>query len=557
MIIQRRSALLRSYIIIKLFVKIFWSFYSLRFYRLFHGSLWAEQKKRQLYASQARRFRETAIELGGLLIKLGQFFSTRVDILPAESIEELSGLQDEVAAEEFGKVKLLIESEFSCLIHEVFPFIEEKALASASLGQVHRGKLASGQIVAIKIQRPDIENIIAIDFKAIRKVINMIKIFTDWEKFVDLDAIYHEFYETILAELDYIKEGKNAETIAANCADDPAIIIPAIIWEYTRTRVLTMEYMEGIKISDHQALEAAGINRAALAEKLLQTYIKQVLIHGFYHADPHPGNLFVDQEGHLIMLDFGMVGSIPVALRDLLLEMVYALVNRDFDKVLEYLRKAGFIRYNAESEALTRALAIFIEQFLGQEQELSSLDLNYLLQDLETLLYEQPFQIPANFTFLGRALGTLYGICIGLNPEINFIDVARPYVEEIAPKGSGIFRLLKDKTTQLATSLLELPPLALNVLRKAERGDLSVRVSFQSVNEAIAENTRATRALTWALVFGCLLFGTIYLMVNHFEQVARYTGIFAVISLLPVIINSRNRGRRHAPHPPVMIKRNK
>jgi predicted unusual protein kinase regulating ubiquinone biosynthesis (AarF/ABC1/UbiB family) len=173
---------------------------------------------------------------------------------------------------------------------------------------VHRGKLASGQIVAIKIQRPDIENIIAIDFKAIRKVINMIKIFTDWEKFVDLDAIYHEFYETILAELDYIKEGKNAETIAANCADDPAIIIPAIIWEYTRTRVLTMEYMEGIKISDHQALEAAGINRAALAEKLLQTYIKQVLIHGFYHADPHPGNLFVDQEGHLIMLDFAWWG---------------------------------------------------------------------------------------------------------------------------------------------------------------------------------------------------------------------------------------------------------
>ncbi len=326
--------------------------------------------------------------------------------------------------------------------------------------------------MAVKIQRPGIEELVDTDLKAVRRVIDLIKRLTDWEQYADFDAIYREFSTIVHEELDYIHEGHNAETIAANLAGDQDVIIPRIYWEYTTRRVLTMEFEEGMKITDYEGLAKAGVNRHNLALKLLQIYIKQILVDGFFHADPHPGNIFVTPAGRIILIDFGMVGVISRPLRENLVKLTRAMVQRDYDQVVALLKKVGFLRRGADAGVLARAIGLFMEQVLGEGEGLFSGDLEEILENMETLLYEHPFQIPANFTFLGRALGTVYGLCVGLDPEINFLDEARPYVTEFTRENINLWDIVKEKATTIGNSLVELPPLAERVLRKAERGDL-------------------------------------------------------------------------------------
>ncbi|HWP97846.1 MAG TPA: AarF/UbiB family protein [Syntrophomonadaceae bacterium] len=554
---QSRQGLKRFWLVLSLFLGIFWAFYSLKIKRLWHKEAWIEAKKQELDRSQARIFKDTAVGLGGLLIKLGQFFSTRVDILPPASIEELSTLQDEVRPVLFDQLRDLAEKEFSNPLETVFAFVDQNPLASASLGQVHLARLHDGQTVAVKIQRPGIENLVVIDLKAIGRVVSLLKTFTDWERFIDLDAIYQEFAETLQAELDYVQEGHNAETIAENSREDSDLIIPTILWPYSTRRVLTMEYVEGIKITDLTAIEEAGIDRSTVASRLLQIYIKQVLIDGFYHADPHPGNLFVKPDGKIVMVDFGMVGHIPAELRDTLIEMVFSMVNRDFEKVVDSLTRIGFIRAGSDRELLGRAVSLFLEQTLGKAKDFSSNDLHLILEDLEKLLYENPFQVPANFTFLGRALGTLYGICIKLSPGISFLDVARPYVDQIAPEKEGMWKIIQEKGKALGLSLVELPTLAEKVLRRAERGDLEVKVPLPGLMGEIESNTRAIRSLTWAVVFGFTLFTSAYLEVNQRSNMARWGLSFAVLSLLGMFLSYRRTGSRRLPRHPGVIPRRK
>lgn len=552
------NAIRRFFTVIRLFMHILLAFYTLRFKKYLHRPGWLQEKREELYISQARLFRETAVDLGGLLIKLGQFISTRVDLLPGSSIRELSGLQDEVPRVEFEAIQRVICSELARPWQEVYSYLETTPVAAASLGQVHFGVLMDKREVAVKVMRPGIEELITIDLKAIKQVVQFIKVFTDWERFIDLDAIYQEFEETLRDELDYVKEGHNAQIIAANSKEDQDLLIPQIVWEYTQTRVLTMEYMRGIKITNYDQIEAAGINRKQLAAHLLSIYVRQILIDGFYHADPHPGNLFVTEEGQLIMVDFGMVGSISLELRTELVDMVKAMVRRDYETVVEYLMQLGFIHYGADKNTITRAVAIFLDHTLGDAQALSSTDLNRFLQDLEQLLYEQPFQVPARFTFLGRALGTLYGICVGLDPDINFLQVAKPYVDEMLGGGGGLFQVVKEKAEAWGSAFIELPPLLARVLQKTDRGDLVLGVPLQDINRNLNDNTRSIKALTWAVAFGFTLLTAAYLRVNQFQSESCWVLALAGLFFILLLSSSKGRsGHRKAPHPPVIVRRDK
>jgi len=464
-------------------------------------------------------------------------------------------LQDEVKSVPFTQLRDLAESEFAAPLDHVFESIAEQPLASASLGQVHLGRLSTGETVAVKIQRPGIEDLVATDLKAVGRIVQLIRRFTNWERFIDLEAIYKEFSETLWDELDYLKEGKNAETISANNQDDQDLIIPRIYWQYTTRRVLTMEYIEGIKVTDLDGMARQGINRQVLASRLLQVYIKQVLIDGFFHADPHPGNLFVSSDGKLIMIDFGMVGRIPADQRDTLIEMVFAMVNRDFPKVVEYLKIVGFIRYDAEERLIIRAVSLFLEQALGNRQELSQKDLNAILKDLEVLLYEQPFQVPANFTFLGRALGTLYGICVKLDPDISFLDVARPYIDQISPKEKSLWKIVREKGPLWGFSLLEIPLLAEKVLRKADIGELTLRIPFDDIKEEIIHNSRSNRGIAWMLAFGFTLLTSAYLKINQESRLSLYSLAASILFLIISALSFRRRTRaprRIIRHPQVI-----
>ncbi len=546
-----RSGRIRFLTVISLFLSIFWAFYSLKLRKLWRSQTWYEDRRRELFASQARRFRNTAVELGGLMIKLGQFFSTRVDVLPQAVTRELAGLQDEVQPEDFAAIRREAETEFGRPLEEIYEFLDETPLAAASLGQVHCGRLASGQMVAVKIQRPGIEETVDTDLKAVRRFIDLIKLLTDWEKYADFDAIFSEFSDMVHEELDYIHEGHNAEIIAANLAGNREVIVPRIFWEHTTRRVLTMEFEEGMKITDYEGLAKAGVNRHDLAISLLQIYIKQILVDGFFHADPHPGNLFITPAGRIILIDFGMVGVIPRPLRDNLVQLVHAMIQRDYDQVVTLLKRVGFLRRGADAELLARAIGLFMEEILGKRDDLFSGDLGEIMDNMESLLYENPFQIPANFTFLGRALGTLLGLCVGLDPEIDFLDEARPYVTEFTRENIKTWDIVKKKATAIGNSLVELPQLAERVLSKADRGDLRIKVSLPEMEVTFAANTRALNRLTWALTFGFVLMVSAYLQVNHYQIEARYG--FALSALLLLFLFLQNGGgprRRHLHHPP-------
>lgn len=545
----------RFWIVSKLFWGIFWSYYLIHLKSRWYSRSWVEARLDEFFVEKAHHFSVTALQLGGLLIKLGQFISTRVDILPQRAIHELAKLQDEVQPEAFSNIKKVIEEEFKRPLGEIFSYFEENPVAAASLGQVYRGKISDGEILAIKVMRPGIENLVRIDLLALRRFIDLIKLLSNWDEVVQFDAIYQEFEEVVWQELDYLREAKNAETIAKNNTRDLGLVTPKIYWEYSRKRVLTMEYLEGIKISDFKALDLAELNRKEISRRLVNIYIKQILVDGFYHADPHPGNLFVDQNANIMMVDFGMVGEVSKLLRERLMEMAYAGIRRDHVRVVIYLKDLGFLSPEADNDIVAHAIGLLIEGFFSGDEINNGGDLNRILEELEKLLYEQPFQVPANYTYLGKAAGTLYGLCLGLDPHFNFIEEAKPYIDEIIKSRTGLGKFISEKAGALASSFIELPPLAEKTLNRVERGDLVIKIPFHDLQESIESNTKGLEFIGWSFVFGFILITAVYAKAHNIYDLSQYLFILSIIMFIFLFYKARKKKKRKNNHPPVVIKR--
>src|SRR2546425_3308419 len=379
-------------------------------------------------------FRETAVELGVLMIKLGQFLSSRADLLPEQAIAVLSSLQDEVPPAPFAHVVSVIESELGKPIEDVFSILERKCTAAASLGQVHKAVLAStGEVVAVKIQRPNSDQLVRMDLRTLKFVIRVITRFVDMSDFIDLMGVYHEFERTVYEEIDYVREAANAKRFKEMFKDDPMIYIPRVYDEYVSRRVLVLEWIDGIKINDYTALDAAGINRLEVAKRTVCAYFYQFFKAGFFHADPHPGNIFVKKGSTgdrpiVTFVDFGMVGSLTKHMKKFMKDVFLAYITRDARSLVHALSQLGFIDEGANLVSIERAILLMIERYHGMTLvEVSELDLLEMVQDVEYILYEQHMQIPAQFAFTGRAVSILAGISTGLAPEFNFIEVAVPY----------------------------------------------------------------------------------------------------------------------------------
>lgn len=549
----------RFWKVLSLFAGILWAFYSIRFKRLWHPKGWQEKRRQELWVEQARLFRETAVELGGLLIKLGQFFSTRVDVFPSQVIHELENLQDEVRGVAFADIRQAISAEFGRPLEEVFASFAPEAIAAASLGQVHHAKLKSGEDLAVKVLRPGIERLVKIDLSAVKQVVKLLQRFTDWGRYMDLNLIYQEFRDTVYEELDYLQEGKHAEIIARNSLDIEQVLIPKIYWDHTTKRVLTMEYMQGIKISNYDELDRAGINREQVARQLVQIYCQQIFVDGFFHADPHPGNLFVTDGGKIILIDFGMTGSITDELKQQLTKLAVSAVKRDNLQVVHWLKEMGFLHKEAPEEQLAQAIGIILEGVIGSG--LSAAQGNEMLNilaDLEVLFFEYPFHIPGNYTFLGRAAGTLYGLCVGLYPSINFMDEIKPYLEQFIGGKKGLFDKIKEEGTEYINSLIQLPMQSSRILRQMEEGRLSVKVDLKPLLEAERQTRRALNNINIVLLLGFVLFTSAYLLVHDWVLYARGGFILSLIIFLIYLRNSRTResGRRLR-HPGAIPRRNK
>lgn len=508
---SRRNRVWRSYRVAVLLFRTIWVMYWERSHVMrarAKGDLDAQPDIKAL-TGVLRDFRVTAVSLGGLLIKLGQFLSSRADLLPAEALAELVQLQDEVPAERFDDVRRVIEHELKAPIGTLFAGISHAPAGSASLGQVHKAILKDGRVVAIKVQRPDIRSIVRTDLATLRFVISVLRrVAPGASQTMDLPGLYREFSRMVFSELDYIREGRNAERFAQSFANDPSITMPGVVWGYTTHRVLTLEWVSGIKITNLHALEEAGLDKAAIARRLVSVYFKQVLELGVFHADPHPGNIFVQQTGQdfrLVFVDFGMMGRMTARMRSRLRDCFIGLVQQDAVAIVHALDSLGFVGERANHEALEQAISMMLMQYssmsLGQ---LRSVDPGEMLDDIETLLYNQPFHLPSEFAFLGRAMAMLVGLATHLSPEFNFLEVATPYARTFT-FGSGLAGALRlvgvDSVEQLgrdlvregvsiAKSLSALPLSLERVLTHAERGDLRLIIESPTLNPQLRRRSR-------------------------------------------------------------------
>jgi predicted unusual protein kinase regulating ubiquinone biosynthesis (AarF/ABC1/UbiB family) len=448
-------------------------------------------------------FRKTAVDLGVLMIKLGQFLSSRADLLPQQALDVLSSLQDEVPPAPFSHVVSVIEQELHRPVSELFASLEPQATAAASLGQVHKGVLpGTGQVVAVKVQRPNIDRLVNMDLSTIRFVIWIISRFVNTNEFIDLAAFYREFRRTIYEEIDYVREAANARRFAEIFKDKPHILIPQVVDGYTSRRVLVLDWVDGIKVNDYAQLEAARVSRMEVARRTVEAYFYQFFEIGFFHADPHPGNVFVKpgptpEEPTIAFVDFGMVGSLSRATKQGLKDLFLGFVVNNPHNMVAALARLGFIGEGANLSAIERGVALIMEQYHGMTMgEARDMNVREVAHEMEDLFYRQPFHIPAQFAFAGRAVGTLSGLATGLAPEFNLVSVAVPYAQTfLGLDQAGARQTAQEVLRQVADAgriALALPATFERVLAKMEAGQLQFHVAEDGVNgTARGPNRRA------------------------------------------------------------------
>jgi predicted unusual protein kinase regulating ubiquinone biosynthesis (AarF/ABC1/UbiB family) len=489
----------------------------------------------------AQSFRSLAIQMGGVLIKVGQFLSTRVDVLPQEFTDELKGLQDEVPAEDFDGIRRAAESELGCPLEERYAVFEIQPLAAASLGQVHRARLLQKDVleqqnsgrkavldVVVKIQRPNIEALIETDLAAIRTVSGWLMKYPPVRKRANLPALVSEFARVLYEEIDYIAEGRNAETFAENFKEKPGIRVPQVIWSHTTTRLLTLENVFAIKITEYDRITAAGIDRREVAARLLDIYFAQIFEDGFFHADPHPGNLFVyplpasqqpedSSNGtvwQLTFVDFGMVGKLPESTRVGMREMVIGVGTKDPAKVVKSFQMLSLLLPGADLRQIEVAEAKVFDRFWGKNMaeltQLSQEEIREFSREVRDLLYTMPFQIPQDFIFLARTVGILSGICTGLDPFLNIWDHLAPYARKlIAEETRTNWEFWFEQVQNFARSLLAYPGRVEGVLGKIERGEIAVQTP--EIANLASRLEAAIQRGSLAVIFSALLLASVLL----------------------------------------------
>lgn len=515
----------------------------------------------------AVQYRAMAIQMGGVLIKVGQFLSSRVDVLPREITGELAGLQDEVPPERFEDIRAVAESDLGMPLEEKFDQFDVSPLAAASLGQVHHARLSLHGVgpagedvletlsVVVKVQRPNIQNLIATDLAALHTVGEWLRRYPPIRKRANVPALLAEFTRTLYEEVDYLAEGRNAETFAANFKGQPNIRVPHIVWTHTTPHVLTLEDVGGIKITDYDAINQASIDRAVVARRLLDTYLKQIFEDGFFHADPHPGNLFimplpqVPGEGgspdgprpwKLTFVDFGMVGRIPAETRLGMRELIIGVGTRDTGRVIRAYQMLGMLLPGADLRLIEEAMGTMFDYFWGKNMtELQRVDVKEMHQfahQFSDLVYDMPFQIPQDIIFLGRAVGILSGMCTGLDPNFNLWEYLTPYASKLlaeetaAGKGAWL-----DELGGLARKLVALPGRADAMLSKIERGDLVAR--DPQLAEQVRRLERAILKAAGSVIFAVFLFGGIQFYLAAFLLPAGILWVGAALALLWLVFS--------------------
>lgn len=507
--------------------------------RWWNGKAWSyqggvtEAKKAQRRRSQAIWIRETLLDLGPTFIKVGQLFSTRADLFPAEYVEELSKLQDKVPAFSFEQVEKIIEQDFGKTIPQLYRSFDPIPLAAASLGQVHKAQLQSGEEVVVKVQRPGLKKLFEIDLEILKGITRYFQNHPDWGRGRDWMGIYEECCRILYEEIDYLNEGRNADTFRRNFRNEDWVQVPRIYWRYTSPRVLTLEYAPGIKISHTEALEAAGLDCKVIAQLGAKAYLRQLLHDGFFHADPHPGNIAVSPEGALIFYDFGMMGQVQTITREKLLQTFFGIAQKDAAQVVESLVELGALSPAEDMGPVRRSVQYMLDNFMDKPFEAQSVA--QISDDLYEIAYSQPFRFPATFTFVMRAFSTLEGVGKGLDPDFNFMEVAKPFATELMSNGgfskennSSLFNELGRQAAQVGSTAFGLPRRIEDTLGKLEQGDVRVRVRSIETEKVLRRLSNGQLSTTYALLIGAFTLSATILVVNQYLWLAAIAALPAL-----------------------------
>ncbi|WP_084176518.1 ABC1 kinase family protein [[Limnothrix rosea] IAM M-220] len=456
---------------------------------------------------QARWLVNRLLDLGPTFIKIGQAMSTRPDLFPVEYIEELSQLQDRVPPFHSAEAIAVVEQEFDKSLYAVFKEFESEPLASASLGQVHKAILYTGEEVAVKVQRPGLENLFRVDIQVIERLLAIAGRFAkDLNKY-NLTQICREFFDLLYQEIDYIHEGKNGDHFRSNFASQNHILVPKVYWQYTTRRVLTLEYLPGIKIDDRAALEAVNIEPDNVISLGISAYLKQLLQDGFFQSDPHPGNMAVDENGKLIFYDFGTMTEVKSMEKTQMMRTFFAILRKDTDEVVDTLVYMGLIEPMADMTPIKRMVAFLLDKFRDRPVDLKEFEA--ISGEVYLMFEQQPFRLPPQMTFIIKAITTLDGIARALDPQYNLLAAAQPFVRSMAvskednesritslakqAKEFVLYQIQKPTRTEMAIKRLE---------SRIELGELQFRVKSLESDRQLRRIYLAVKTIMYGTLCG-------------------------------------------------------
>jgi len=486
---------------------------------------------------RARRLLDSLLTLGPTFIKLGQLLSTRPDVLPPEYIDVLASLQDDVPPAPWEDARSVIEMELGS-IDERFDEFDTEPISGASLGQVYRAT-ADGNEVAVKVRRPNIESLVEADLRVIRWSLPIVLFFVDDARSFSLENLADEFAKTIREEMDYKREARMLTEIRANFSDDDSIAIPPVVESHSGPRVLTMEYVPGTKINDVDALDEKGLDRSEVAETLQRAYLRMIIENGVFHADPHPGNLAVRDDGTIVFYDFGMSGRVDEFVQDKIVEFYVAVANQDIDAILDSLIAIGTLSPEADRQVMGDVMELAIADARGEDIE--QYRVQQIVGQIEDSIYEFPFRLPKDLALVLRVATVVEGVCVTLDPEFDFIDIATDYLTEQGYREESIRQYLDDAQTQVresATAAVRVPPKLERVLDRTERGNVSVEAEISDENRVYA---RLAKRLVYGILLGfSLLSGSILYAAGELQATAA-VGAFAGVLVVALWWSYRRR----------------
>jgi predicted unusual protein kinase regulating ubiquinone biosynthesis (AarF/ABC1/UbiB family) len=496
----------------------------------------------RLLKKRAQWFVNQLIDLGPTFIKIGQSMSTRADLLPLEFTNALSKLQDDVPEFPPEQAIACIESEFKKSIYAVYRDFERYPIACASLGQVHRARLHTGEEVVVKVQRPGLEKLISTDYEVLKKLIGICNNWFANIRQLELETIHEQFFNILYQEIDYINEGHNGDRFRKNFQGEKRIVVPKVYWDFTTKKVLTLEYVPGIKIDDQAGLTAHNIQVDNIIELGICSFLKQLLKDGFFQSDPHPGNMAVTDQGKLIFYDFGTMTEVQSMAQEQMIQTFFAVLRKDADQVLQTFIYMGLIEPMDDMTPIKRMIAFLLDNFRDKPIDVRAFD--QISSEMYLMFEQQPFRLPPQMTFIIKSLTTLDGIARALDPQYNLLAASKPFIQELtlAQNRSGLVKSLATQATSFIKYQLDKPSksqLAIERLeQRLEFGELQVRVRSLENERLLRRIYLALKTMTWAGLTGASFLGSILLIPHSVPAaigVGVITGLFSIMLLIAAL----------------------